>query len=238
MFKILWPISCRATTIVAVLPPCAAASDFPWGRVARPADNHSDRAERYHFPGRGGDHASETPAALAVAGDGMRRDTGRPRRAWPGPAGATASLGGGSGPGVLDVPGAARRPIATCRHAGLDALGIVDAPGPRADPRPGEHGVAPGRDECPDAQGLADQPGDRPATGGRPPAGHRRGDRAGPAGAGAAAPGQGAVDPRPQRRRRLLPPRRRPAEHLHRARTSARGGSRSSSAAGRTWPWA
>ena len=69
---------------------------------------------------------------------------------------------------------------------------------------------------APDPQGPADQPGDRAATGGGPPARHRRCDRAGPAGAGAASPGQGAVDPQPQRRRRLLPARRRPAEHLHR----------------------
>ena len=61
----------------------------------------------------------------------------------------------GPGPGVLDVRAAARRPVATRRHAGLDALGVVDAPGARADPRPGEHGACPrGGMDAPTPKGL------------------------------------------------------------------------------------
>ena len=89
------------------------------------------------------------------------------------------------------------------------------APGSTADPRPGGVGLPVGGMDALVAAGLADQPRDRDATGRGPAAGHRRGDGAGRAGACPAAPGQGPLDPEPQRRRRLLPARRRPAEPLH-----------------------
>ena len=74
-------------------------------------------------------------------------------------------------------------------------------PGPAADPRPG--GGRPARRAgwmrtIP--PGAADQPGDGHAAGGGPAARHRRGDGAGRAGARAPAPGQGPLDPEPQRR--------------------------------------